>query len=253
MTAITDLEQFGAEEGRAAESTFRDVNKSITDTSDKKGLEARVGEAQAAARTAFSSAEGSLSRRQRGLGLQLSDRQKKSQGRQLSLARRINTADRSGAVRRGFRDRAEIADQAAGGFADQLFGLESAGRTQLANAEGARNIRAEQKAAQKKADKNSLIGSIVGTGLSLLALSSEKAKDKIGKTDGLLKGLRKVRVERWNYKGETRPHVGPYAEEFNDTFGVGQGHRGMINLVDGLGVALGAIKELDARMTNANQ
>ena len=79
-------------------------------------------------------------------------------------------------------------------------------------------------------------------------LSSEEAKDKKGKPKGLLDKLKKVRVDRWNYKGDEQEHIGPYAEEFNDTFETGKEHRHGISVIDAVGVALGAIKELDKKV-----
>ncbi len=247
LNAIDNLETFASKESGSVTRRFGGVTESLSATANQAGLSERVTEARDASSRAFSTAEGALSRRQRGLGLQLSDRQSKSQGRRLGLARAIAQDDRGESVRRGFLTRKRAVEGASGSLEDGLFGTELAGMTQLANAEGQKQTRERNEAAQKKANKNSLIGSIIGTGISLLALSSEDAKDKRGKPKGLLEKLRSVRVDRWNYKGETRLHVGPYAEEFNDTFEVGHGHRGLIDLVDGLGVALGAIKELDAR------
>ena len=53
-------------------------------------------------------------------------------------------------------------------------------------------------------------------------------------------------VERWRYKeglglGDS-DHIGPYAEDFKETFGVGDGVT--INLLDAVGVGLSATKGL---------
>ena len=53
-------------------------------------------------------------------------------------------------------------------------------------------------------------------------------------------------MERWRYNAdtgwETGDHIGPYAEDFRELFGIGDGST--INIIDALGVALSAIKGL---------
>jgi hypothetical protein len=53
-------------------------------------------------------------------------------------------------------------------------------------------------------------------------------------------------VERWRYNENTGleagDHIGPYAEDFRELFGIGDGST--INIIDALGVALSAIKGL---------
>ena len=59
-----------------------------------------------------------------------------------------------------------------------------------------------------------------------------------------------LRVERWNYKPEVdlgnETHIGPYAEEFKEKFGVGDGRT--INMIDAIGVLFAAVKGLESRM-----
>ena len=246
---IDRLENFAFDESSNTARRFGSTTSSIFDTANQVGLSDRVDEARSDANAAFDTTEASLARRQAGLGVNLTERQRKSQKRQLGLTRAIAQDERTNSVREGFLQRARAAENASGSFEDGLFGIELGANTQQANVEGQRQIDERNERARKKAAKNSLIGQVVGTGLSLLALSSESAKDKQGKPSSLLKKLEGVRVDRWNYKGEDDVHIGPYAEEFNDAFDVGHANRGFINIVDALGVTMGALKELDAKVS----
>ncbi|HRQ64157.1 MAG TPA: hypothetical protein PKZ76_04710 [Xanthomonadaceae bacterium] len=59
-------------------------------------------------------------------------------------------------------------------------------------------------------------------------------------------------ITRWSYRGEgTTRHLGPTAEDFADTFGLGQDPR-YISTVDASGVALAAIQGLHARLHAEN-
>ena len=66
----------------------------------------------------------------------------------------------------------------------------------------------------------------------------------------VLGGVTGLAVERWRYKPETgleqQTHIGPYAEEFGEAFGVGDGVT--ISTVDAVGVCLATIKALSAKV-----
>ena len=66
----------------------------------------------------------------------------------------------------------------------------------------------------------------------------------------LLAAVAALPVEAWRYKPETglgtQPHIGPYAEDFQAAFGVGDGVT--INPIDAIGVCLAAIKALSKRV-----
>jgi len=111
--------------------------------------------------------------------------------------------------------------------------------------------------AQQQADaaKWGGIGSLVGSGISGIgayaALSSKKLKHNMEKVDSeiVLKGLKKLPVEKWDYKpgvADEKTHIGAYAEDFKDTFGVGDGKT--INLVDAIGVNMLALQGLSKQV-----
>jgi hypothetical protein len=82
--------------------------------------------------------------------------------------------------------------------------------------------------------------------------SSKLLKTAQGSVDetGVLTAVAALPVDRWRYKAETglsqQVHIGPYAEDFKASFGVGDGVT--INTTDALGVCLAAIKALAARV-----
>ncbi|HQR20135.1 MAG TPA: tail fiber domain-containing protein [Burkholderiaceae bacterium] len=93
------------------------------------------------------------------------------------------------------------------------------------------------------------IGQLAGTVGTLAFLSTKKAKDRKGKYSGGLDAIRKMPVEKWNYKkglGDDADHVGVMAEDFAKATGHGDGT--VINAADAHGVTMSAVKELDAKV-----
>lgn len=88
------------------------------------------------------------------------------------------------------------------------------------------------------------LGSIIG---ALPIFSSEDAKTDKKPTEGALDAVRGMRVEEWEYKegmgdGGGQRHVGPYAEEFQQATGLGDGRS--ISVIDAIGVNMRATQEL---------
>jgi hypothetical protein len=83
-------------------------------------------------------------------------------------------------------------------------------------------------------------------------ISSRTFKTPEGSIDttALLAAVATLPVETWRYKAETgletRPHIGPYAEDFQAAFGVGDGVT--INPIDAVGVCLAAIQALTQKV-----
>ena len=88
-------------------------------------------------------------------------------------------------------------------------------------------------------------GAAKAYGAYLAFTSSITFKDEIGPITVLDK-LTTVPVNKWRYKGEQEIHIGPYAEDFNRAFGLGD--KKYIYFIDFLGVLLGAVKELHDKM-----
>lgn len=239
------LNEFNAEQRRVQET-----ENAVIGESNQRGLGEAVSEAGSDADRFSGSVEGAISRRQRGLGLNLTDREKRSQGRRLGLTRSIRRASATRGVRSAFQQNAQNANRAGSLIEDTAFGIGASTSVQLANAAGQNAIRLENERQANKSQRTGLFGTVIGIGAALL--SSEHVKDHKRPEKNLLKRLKDVRVEKWRYIGEDTDHVGPYAEEFNDAFGVGQEDHGKISVIDALGISLGAIKELNERVESLN-
>lgn len=87
-----------------------------------------------------------------------------------------------------------------------------------------------------------------GSAIAGIAASSKKLKTDKRKIDEskVLDLVKDLDVEEWRYIGDEQRHVGPYAEDFRETFGVGDG--GTIHLADVAGVTIAAIKALDKKI-----
>lgn len=247
FAARSDIDRLGVTAANEVGSTFGGLSEQVQQL---QLIEDRVGEGaaveRASARSGRSSDRDAAQFERATRGLDLSDRQKRSSSRRLGLARSLNRAGAAGATRRGFADRSRAASQIQGAFGDALFGQRIDAETGISSAAGVKESAKLRRKANKTSSTLSTLGTLAGFALSFF--SSEKLKDKQGPATNLLAKLKKVRIEKWNYKGSTRSHVGPFAEEFNDIFEVNQDNRGMINVIDALGVTLGAVKELDRKV-----
>lgn len=242
---IEDLERFGESEmGRLASDPASRALEGVRATAERRGMEENAAAARADAARGADVNEGIFKRRTEGMAL--SKRQARGAKQRLSLNREVAKAAAGTGSRRGATDRARQADRALGfGFENIAFGQQIAALTGLANAEGQRQVREANERASRKARKNSLIGSAIGLVAGIF--SAEEYKDMTEEKPLLLDKLKQVRVDKWKYKGSKAEHIGPYAEEFNKTFGVGT-HRDAIDVVSMLGVTLGAIKELNEKV-----
>lgn len=90
------------------------------------------------------------------------------------------------------------------------------------------------------------IGKVIG---SLPMISSKDAKENKTPARDLAGAIRRLKVEKWDYKpgqGDGGTHVGPYAEDFQRETGLGDGKT--INVIDAVGVTMGAVKEIGDKM-----
>lgn len=93
------------------------------------------------------------------------------------------------------------------------------------------------------------IGGLLTGVAGVAALSSKKLKHNFKKLDhsATLNKVKSMAVERWNYRmGDPEDHIGPYAEEFRELFGVSSGVT--INFMDAIGVLFSAVKGLNAKV-----
>ncbi len=107
-------------------------------------------------------------------------------------------------------------------------------------------------------------GEGVGMGISLLGmlLCSREWKNPISPADAesVLIQLLQMPIDIWQYKDEfaaehpevdSDPHIGPYAEDMNELFAIGDGKR--INVYDLTGIALSAVQAVALRAATQNE
>lgn len=103
---------------------------------------------------------------------------------------------------------------------------------------------------QRVGSYNSMMGGLATLGAAAIPLMCSPAFKQNGRpVSEILPRIEMLKVEAWDYKpgiGDGQTHIGPYADQFRDLFGVGNGV--MINPVDAFGVCLLGIKELLARV-----
>jgi hypothetical protein len=151
---------------------------------------------------------------------------------------------------RGALERNRTAQAAGLSYADQFDQIAYDQLGSQVNSIISRDLRDKQKDAANSAGKQGAIGTGVGAAISIgsaIAASSRAIKDTIGPIEpGVLDKIASLDVDRWQYKGDDAVHVGPYAEDFNETFELSG--EGVIHYVDALGVLFAAVKELTAEV-----
>lgn len=249
--AIQNLSDFAGDElGALKDDPATRVMDDIRATADLQGADQQAREARERAGRSVDVSQDIFDRRMEGMDL--SDRQKRAAAQTFSLNREVAKAGASYASRKAANARSRVASNAIGfGWDLSAFGQQLASLSGLANAEGQRKVREAQERAAKKARKSALIGKIIGTAAAIFS-SSKDFKSATEKNPQLLDRLKKVRVDKWKYHNGDRSHIGPYAEEFNEAFGVGENHKKYLNVVDVLGVTLGAVKELNEKVEARN-
>ena len=242
---IQDLYNYGGTTiDEARRDPTRNLELGLRNMAGRVGGEDRVAAARNEAGAQADVAQGIYNRRTEGMAL--TDRQKRGASQKLNLTREVTKAAGSAQARRQTNEQSRAASQALAGLEDMKFGQQSALMTGMANSEGQRLVNE----ANEKAARTQRRNSAIGTALSIVGMaifSGEEYKDKIKEQPKLLDKLKNVRVDKWRYKGSKPEHIGPYAEEFNSTFGVGT-HKDSIDVVSMLGVTLGAVKELNEKV-----
>lgn len=95
-------------------------------------------------------------------------------------------------------------------------------------------------------------GDVFANGVQLTSARSKKTDFKAIDHDQVLDKVARLEVAEWRYKtdAETDRHIGPFAEDFQSLFGIGDGKH--ISAVDFAGVSLSAIKALKNELSNKN-
>lgn len=107
-------------------------------------------------------------------------------------------------------------------------------------------MRGYQADAQREAGMWGGLGTMAGMGAYAM-LSTKSAKTKIAAVspEKAAAKIKTLPVDKWTYKkgaGDEGTHIGTYAEDFKEAFGVGDGKT--INVIDAIGVTMAAVKGL---------
>lgn len=243
---MADYERFASNElGSLASSAVTDLRSNIVGIANREGQEKAVTDARLDASQGADVAEGIYNRATETFGQ--TERQRMGTKARFSLGREVAKAAASGSTRRGFAQRGRAADQALSGLDDASFGQQLAMLAGLSSAKGQELVNQANTRASNRAARNNLIGTGAGILGMLVMASSENYKDKVEEKPKLLDKLKQVRIDKWAYKGSDINHIGPYAEEFNEAFNVGK-YSDAIDTVSLLGITLGAVKELNAKV-----
>ena len=143
---------------------------------------------------------------------------------------------------RSFSNRAQLLGAIQGGGLG-LAGMGGSGNTLAALTSGRINQQSTSGFDPFKA-----AGGIGGLLYGASLFSSKDYKNRINPVDvfDVLDGLKKLTIDKWTYKGDTIAHIGPYAEDFRELFGVGDGKT--IHPIDVIGVALASLKAIAIQM-----
>lgn len=144
--------------------------------------------------------------------------------------------------------------QAGGAFAGDIAGQYATDRRLMDQY----NYQAALQSAANRATQMSGIFGAIGTAGGLWAkagfplpssLFIKENKRPVNASE-ILDAVQHLPVERWVYEEGvglgSEDHIGPYAEEFQESFGVGDGKT--INVIDAIGVLFAAVKALAQRM-----
>lgn len=114
----------------------------------------------------------------------------------------------------------------------------------------------QQARSSRSSSRNSLIGSIAGGIIGLFCDIKIKDTECCVSTSDCLKAIKAIPLDRWGYKeesephkaGDTRQHVGTYAQHFYAALKMPDAEsRTRIEVVDIIGVLIGAVKELESK------
>ena len=100
-----------------------------------------------------------------------------------------------------------------------------------------------------------VVGGAYCDGTNWVNASDKNSKENFEQVNGeeILEKISDLEITKWNYKGdEDAQHIGPTAQDFKKTFGVGADDKS-ISTIDPSGIALAAIKELYSQLKQRDE
>ena len=211
----------------------------IRDAGGRVGAEAtrQFGELQQRLRTVQAQQELSLPLTRQGFTAELT-------GFQQNLAQAAREFQ-VGLRQQAFENRLRLAATRSGAFAN-LLGVPFAGTGALQASAATRG------STTTSTQPPDILGGLQKIGAVAVAaqtvFSARDMKDEVAHVDAdaVLNALADLPTNYWRYKSTAELHIGPYAEDFREVFGVGDGRT--LAVVDVMGVMLTAVKALATRV-----
>lgn len=147
---------------------FRQLSDALTSSGTEASIQAEVDRDLERTRGMSDVAEEILGRRQRALGLKISDRQLAAQNKRLALGGATAEAATATRTRDSAQDRARISNLAAAGLSDFLTDLEISGYNTAAELEHQRNIAKQAEKGQSFASTLGAVGTLAGAGIGFM-------------------------------------------------------------------------------------
>lgn len=153
----------------------------------------------------------------------------RAQATQESLGFRTSITDRIGNLATSIQQ-GDLAGLGLGSSTVLGIGAQNLGAAGLKDAAGARSLELLQK--------------VIGAAAACSHEFKEN-KEPLDYND-ILNKLDSLDIEKWNYKGDGKDHIGPYAEDFNEAFELDSGQ--FISHIDMFGVMMASIKALSSKV-----
>lgn len=170
LRQITSLSSFGEELLDETQSAA-DVREQVISEGETRSLGdvlSSLDTAGEAAGAAFTTAGGTIARRQRALGQNLSEGERRVQRRRIGLGRALSTVNARNREIGNLRRRGDIARSSALGLRDIIEGQQLGAREQAAGAATGRELDFQQQLAQFRQNRAAGLGAIAGIGLSFV-------------------------------------------------------------------------------------
>lgn len=236
------------------------------DTPDRRAAEA--GRARGAVRTQAAGARDIMARSMASMGVNPASGRYAAGGRDMAMQETLATVGASNVAERAVETegRSRMAQAVAlgqgsainpatsmgmgtaavgGGFQTAISGVGQ--QASLLGAKYNADMQAYQADREARSQTMGGLGALAGTALSIF--SDENVKTNKRPARGALRAVERMPVEAWRYKEGVEDggqHVGTYAQDFKRETGLGDGRS--IPVIDAIGVTMGAVKELSAKI-----
>lgn len=100
---------------------------------------------------------------------------------------------------------------------------------------------------QRRGQAQAAAGAGIGTAVGAIVCSKSLKENFETLDEGhIAEQVENLVIEKWNYKTDDQNHIGPYAEDFAEAFGLGDGQK--INIMDMMSVLMITVKQQGKRL-----